>query len=339
MTRRIQVTPGRRVGRSAPGDHRRGWVRPGDASAESEATGRSVPDPRHRQSKGHQCSRGRRASMRRPWRPPTTGRCLDDPDVDAVFICTRHHLHATQAAEALRAGKHVFVEKPLWPSNARSLPISSQRSANCKQRAPAPRSWWGSIAASRPMPCAKEAIGGRVHPLLVRYRMHSGRVPPGASWVNGPEGGGRIVGEACHILDLFALPDRGSRLRGDGDRHSVIRRGLFGRRRTSWPRSRYGDGSVCHSAVYRPGSAGFPKGGDGNLRRRQGRDARRLPRPGGPRRERRRVADDAAGQGAPRGVGGFSSVRHGQVEAPIRLEEMVEATELSFTIRDRVREI
>ena len=38
---------------------------------------------------------------------------LDDPEVDAVLICTRHHLHAAQAAEALRAGKHVFVEKPM----------------------------------------------------------------------------------------------------------------------------------------------------------------------------------------------------------------------------------
>ena len=48
-----------------------------------------------------------------PTPPPTTSEILADPETDTVFIVTRHHLHSLLVCEALEAGKHVFVEKPL----------------------------------------------------------------------------------------------------------------------------------------------------------------------------------------------------------------------------------
>jgi predicted dehydrogenase len=49
---------------------------------------------------------------------------------------------------------------------------------------------------------AKELIAGRLNPLVVIYRVNAGYIPPD-NWVHGEEGGGRIIGEACHMFDLF----------------------------------------------------------------------------------------------------------------------------------------
>ncbi len=123
---------------------------------------------------------------------------LEDPEVNVVLIATRHHLHASQAIAALRAGKHVFVEKPLALTeeelrqlceavedtgktlmvgfNRRFAPLSTQLYQWFQ-----PRQW----------------------PLHLIARINAGRLPQG-SWVTDPrEGGGRIIGEVCHFIDLF----------------------------------------------------------------------------------------------------------------------------------------
>jgi predicted dehydrogenase/threonine dehydrogenase-like Zn-dependent dehydrogenase len=262
---------------------------------------------------------------------------LDDPDVDAVFICTRHHLHATQAAEALRAGKHVFVEKPMAIEREELADLVTtirelQAAGTC------PAFMVGFNRRFSPYAVrAKEAIGGRVHPLLVRYRMNAGPLPQG-HWVNGPEGGGRIVGEACHILDLFAYLTgapasevtataiRSSAADCSGDENFVAT-------------LRYGDGSVCTLLYTALGARDFPKEAmeiyaDGKVVTLD--DYRALEVHGGKGGGLRTTLPD---KGHREELEAFHRYATGQVEAPIRLEEMVEATELSFTIRDRVREI
>ena len=232
---------------------------------------------------------------------------LDDPEVDAVFICTRHHLHAIQAAEALRAGKHVFVEKPMAIAREELADLVKtiqglQAAGTC------PAFMVGFNRRFSPYAVrAKEAIAAHVHPLLVRYRMNAGPLPPD-HWVNGPEGGGEDRGRGLPHPRPVRLPDRRSRRRGDGDRHSVIRRGLLGRRelRGHAPvRGRLG----LYAPVHRPGGAGFSQGGHGDLCRRHRRDARRLPGAGDPWREGCRDADGAAGQGAPRRTGSLPRAR------------------------------
>ncbi|MDQ7837090.1 MAG: bi-domain-containing oxidoreductase [Thermodesulfobacteriota bacterium] len=125
---------------------------------------------------------------------------LDDRETDAVIICTRHNLHAEYALLALRAGKHVFVEKPLAVKRKEMEEICAY--FNAKENS-------GQILMAgfnrRFAPFIrriKEVVEKRTNPLIINYRMNAGYIPSD-SWVHGPEGGGRNIGEACHIYDLF----------------------------------------------------------------------------------------------------------------------------------------
>lgn len=126
---------------------------------------------------------------------------LKDPDINAVIIATRHDLHGGQTLAALRAGKHVLVEKPLALSLAEVDAIKDFYAESGDK----PMLCVGfNRRFSRYAKAVKEAVekdnAGGV--LLLNYRMNAGFLPE-THWVHGREGGGRIVGEGCHILDLF----------------------------------------------------------------------------------------------------------------------------------------
>ncbi len=123
---------------------------------------------------------------------------LDDPDVDLVLIGTRHHLHAAQALQALRAGKHVLVEKPLCLEEAEVAPILDEARRARRLLAVGFNRRYSPIARR-----AREVLGRLDGPALFVYRVNAGPLPPG-HWLHDPaEGGGRIVGECCHFLDLI----------------------------------------------------------------------------------------------------------------------------------------
>jgi predicted dehydrogenase/threonine dehydrogenase-like Zn-dependent dehydrogenase len=124
---------------------------------------------------------------------------LADPQVDAVLIATRHDVHATMALEALAAGKHVMLEKPL------ALSADEVRSIEAFFAGDAPRPILLTGFNRRFSPHLRrvqELVAGRTGPLMVSYRMNAGYVPLDA-WVHGAEGGGRNLGEACHVYDVF----------------------------------------------------------------------------------------------------------------------------------------
>ena len=125
---------------------------------------------------------------------------LADADTHAVIIATRHHLHAGQVIAALRAGKHVYVEKPLCIREEELEPILAAAAA-----APDRLLMVGFNRRFAPLVRRLEALmGRRSGPVQLHYRINAGRVPP-QSWVHDPEvGGGRIIGECCHFLDLAA---------------------------------------------------------------------------------------------------------------------------------------
>ncbi|HVQ35069.1 MAG TPA: bi-domain-containing oxidoreductase [Candidatus Bathyarchaeia archaeon] len=121
-----------------------------------------------------------------------------DEGVSLVVIATRHDTHAGLVASALSAGKHVFVEKP--------LALSEEQLAEV-ERAAAAASGVLLVGFNRrfaPMTKAlRAALQGR-GPLTMTYRVNAGALPPG-HWLNDPAvGGGRIIGEGCHFVDLLS---------------------------------------------------------------------------------------------------------------------------------------
>jgi len=129
---------------------------------------------------------------------------LDDPEVDAVLIATRHNLHTTMAFQALKAGKHVFVEKPLCLKQSDLDVIKAFYDSTLKtQESSLPILMTGFNRRFSPhMRRIKEIVINRSNPMIINYRMNAGYIPLN-HWVHTEEGGGRNIGEACHIYDLF----------------------------------------------------------------------------------------------------------------------------------------
>lgn len=126
---------------------------------------------------------------------------LADDDIDAVFICTRHDQHAAMALAALKAGKHVLVEKPTALNRADLDALLAFYGEGDPAGKPILLTGYNrrfSACARR----AGELMQGRTSPMVINYRMNAGFLPPD-HWTHGPEGGGRNLGEACHIYDLL----------------------------------------------------------------------------------------------------------------------------------------
>jgi len=126
---------------------------------------------------------------------------LSDPDIDLVVIATRHHEHAEQTMRALKAGKHVFVEKP----RALSWEELQSVAACYASLDPRPLLMVGFNRRFAPaLQRLREVLDGRRSPLVVNYRLNAGYVPLD-HWVQGRQGGGRNIGEACHMYDVFCF--------------------------------------------------------------------------------------------------------------------------------------
>jgi len=128
---------------------------------------------------------------------------LADSEVDAVIIATRHHLHADMALRALKVGKHVLVEKPLALNATELGALDEFITATDESSVPVLLTGYNrrfSDYAARMAQFLKNRSG----PFVLNYRMNAGYIPPD-HWVQGQEGGGRNLGEACHIYDLFTF--------------------------------------------------------------------------------------------------------------------------------------
>jgi predicted dehydrogenase len=124
---------------------------------------------------------------------------LDDPDIDTVFIVTRHDSHARLVAQALEKGKHVFVEKPLAIHPAELDALAATRAAY-----PAPLVTVGFNRDHAPLVRRmRETLRGRMGPAALVATVNAGAIPAD-HWLLDPEvGGGRLVGEGCHWIELM----------------------------------------------------------------------------------------------------------------------------------------
>jgi len=127
------------------------------------------------------------------------GEVLQNPRINTVVVATRHHLHAVQVEAALAAGKNVFCEKPLCLSE------DELRSILCAYYgAKRPALMAGFNRRFAPMSVRMKSFLEPIsEPLALHYRVNAGYLPPD-HWVNDREqGGGRILGEVCHFVDLL----------------------------------------------------------------------------------------------------------------------------------------
>jgi predicted dehydrogenase/threonine dehydrogenase-like Zn-dependent dehydrogenase len=143
---------------------------------------------------------------------------LKDRSINTVAVLTRHDSHAALAIEALRQGRHVFVEKPLAVSSGQVSAIEKQlRKGNTGLLMVGFNRRFSPLAAM-----LASFLAGRTEPLHAHYRINAGYLPLD-HWVQDPALGGRLIGEACHFLDMItflvgaapasvsahALPDNG----------------------------------------------------------------------------------------------------------------------------------
>ena len=124
---------------------------------------------------------------------------LDDPDIHAVVIATRHNTHAAFASAALSAGKHVFVEKPLALKESELAELANTAKASPGMLMPGFNRRFSPL--SEGVRNFFAADGGA---LEMMCRVNAGPIPAD-SWYQDPEEGGwRIVSEGCHWIDLMS---------------------------------------------------------------------------------------------------------------------------------------
>jgi predicted dehydrogenase/threonine dehydrogenase-like Zn-dependent dehydrogenase len=181
---------------------------------------------------------------------------LKDKETEAVLISTRHNLHAAMALKALEAGKHVLLEKPLaltWPE------LSAFRDFLDKSDGGnAPILLTGFNRRFSPFAkAAKTVLAGRTGPMIINYRMNAGHMPAD-HWVHTREGGGRNLGEACHVYDLFTFLTE-SRI-SEIQATSILPSTEYYKRSDNFvATARFEDGSVATLTYTSLGSKDYPK--------------------------------------------------------------------------------
>ncbi|PID62375.1 MAG: oxidoreductase [Ignavibacteriae bacterium] len=125
---------------------------------------------------------------------------LNDKDINTILICTRHNSHASLVIDALKAGKNVFVEKPLSTNEEELNQIINFYSKATSKK---PILFVGyNRRFSKYIQEIKLHTQNRINPLIINYRMNAGFLPED-HWTHIE--GGRIIGEACHIIDLIGF--------------------------------------------------------------------------------------------------------------------------------------
>jgi predicted dehydrogenase/threonine dehydrogenase-like Zn-dependent dehydrogenase len=127
---------------------------------------------------------------------------LGNAGLNTVVVATRHHLHARQVIAALEAGKHVFCEKPLCLTREELAEIAAAFSPVAGKL----RLMVDFNRRFAPMAQKLKEFLTDVHePLAMSYRVNAGALPAD-HWINDPlQGGGRILGEICHFIDLLSF--------------------------------------------------------------------------------------------------------------------------------------
>jgi predicted dehydrogenase/threonine dehydrogenase-like Zn-dependent dehydrogenase len=126
---------------------------------------------------------------------PSAQAVIDDPDISVVVIATPHDSHATLAAAALRAGKHVLCEKPLALTEVELDDVEEAwRSSGCRLWVDFNRRYAPAVIEAR------RHLNRTGSPVVITYRVNAGPIAP-THWYADRRQGGRLLGEVCHFVD------------------------------------------------------------------------------------------------------------------------------------------
>lgn len=133
-----------------------------------------------------------------------TKRLFSDSNTNSVVITTQHDSHAEFILQALESGKHVFVEKPLCLTLAELKKIESAYSKACDQLTTSPILMVGFNRRFAPhIKKIKQLLGGVSGPKSFIMTVNAGAIPADHWTQDFDIGGGRVIGEACHFIDLL----------------------------------------------------------------------------------------------------------------------------------------
>ena len=123
---------------------------------------------------------------------------INDDTANLIVVATRHDTHAGFARQALKGGRHVFVEKPLALNDEELDAVLDAAAKSQGQLMVGFNRRFSPLAVQ-----AKEFFKEHTVPISISYRVNAGRIPR-SHWIQDPrEGGGRIIGEVCHFIDLM----------------------------------------------------------------------------------------------------------------------------------------
>ena len=177
-----------------------------------------------------------------------------DPEINTIFITTRHNTHARFVLQALEAGKHVFVEKPLCINEKQLHQIIETYSEIRNPKSEIPLLMVGFNRRFAPhVAKVKELLEAVKEPGSFIMTVNAGMIPAN-HWTQDPEvGGGRIIGEACHFIDLLRS------LTGSEIVNSGIVRLQTGVGDTVSIQLAFADGSIGTIHYFANGNKRFPK--------------------------------------------------------------------------------
>ncbi len=256
---------------------------------------------------------------------------LDDKTISTIFIATRHNLHAKLITESIKAGKHIFCEKPLCLNKKELNYIIKIRSTLHAQR---PTLLIGYNRRFAPLTIkAKQFMDDKVGPYLINYRINAGILPKDHWLLDLKQGGGRIIGEVCHFIDLISYFTQ-SRLT------SVYAECLGGSKTVSNDNIiatlKYEDGSVGSISYFAIGDRDFPKErieifGDEKVCVIN--DFREAIFSSDGKQTKRKMAQDKGYKNEIQSF--FDAIKNGK-PSPIPFEQIVETTLATFAINESI---
>jgi polar amino acid transport system substrate-binding protein len=257
---------------------------------------------------------------------------INDDEVNLVVIATRHDTHAPLAQRALERGRHVFVEKPLAMNDEELESVLHAAVASDGKLMVGFNRRFSPHARA-----ARDFFAGRQSPLSISYRVNAGRIPR-ESWIqDAREGGGRIIGEVCHFIDLMQF------LTG------AVTTRVYAESITSRNEQIVDEDSVFITLKFSDGSNGsiaYLSEGDKVLAKErveiygEGKtfvldDFRSVAMYGGGREETGKLRNQDKGQANE--VRAVCAVVRGNADAPIALDDLAATTRATFRIRESLR--